>query len=107
MKKGLLIFIFSCFTAFCFAQNANVAQERIAPKPKKAEKGTYQFIADANDTTSVFTEDILVVIESLRDRNKVVYYDASPTVKVMILPQVDIDRPGFHPLPEWSKEKEN
>ncbi len=107
MKSALMIFSFCLITVLCSAQNHATTQERATPKPKKAEKGTYQFLAEANDTTSVFTDDILVVIESLRDQNKVVYYDASPYVRVKILPQVEINRPGFRPLKEWSTEKDD
>ena len=109
MRSLILILIFLAIGYLCDAQNAGVnnSQETIStPHRKKAAKGTYQFIASKNDSVRVFTDDILIVIESLRDKNKVVYYDASPTVKVKILPESEISRSDFHPVKEWINTKE-
>lgn len=107
MRSLLLILLFLALGYLCDAQSTNANTETISnPKPKKAARGTYQFIAAENDTTSVFTDDILIIIESLRDKNKIVYYDASPTVQVKILPGAMITARDFHPVKEWINLKE-
>lgn len=105
--KTILLSCLMLVLSHCYGQNNSSAQqERMHPSPKKAAKGTYQFIYTENDSTSIFTDDLLVIIESLRDKEKVIYYDASPTVKVKILPLVEINRNGFRPVREWEVEKE-
>lgn len=106
MKNAWLLFIFSMASSVCIAQTTTTPIERTTPRPKKAERGTYQFIAEPEDSASVFTDDILVVIESLRDEKKIVYFDASPTVKVKILPRSDINQNGYKPLQEWLVKKD-
>ena len=47
------------------------------------------------------------LIESLREKNKVVYYDASSTVRVKILPGSEISRSDFHAVKEWINTTED
>ena len=85
---GIVLVTFIC----CYLLSYSTDREKINTAPVKAKKGTYQFIVSDDDSTSVFTDDILVVIESMRDPQKTVYYQVSSTVKVKILSLVLIHR---------------
>ena len=99
---------FVFLSSLSFGQG-NALTETVPAKPKMADKGTYQFIVSAHDTTAIFTNDILVLIEALRDPLVVKYYDASPTVRVKIIPLSEIRKRDFRPIPEIVviKEQEN
>lgn len=99
MKFKIGIFCLIVLSNICFGQGSPLS-ETVPAKPKKADKGTYQFIVSAHDTTSIFTNDILVLIEALRDPLVVKYYDASPTVRVKIISLSEIRKRDFRPVPE-------
>jgi hypothetical protein len=75
-------------------------QDVKAPVVIKAAPGTYQFIVSPADSEFIFTNDILVQIESLRKENKEVMHVVNERISVRILSRAEINRPGFKPVEE-------
>jgi hypothetical protein len=57
---------------------------------KKAAPGTYQFIVDPKGLDEVFTNDILVVAELLRQENETTYHKLSPNVTLKIISRREV-----------------
>ena len=93
-----LLFIYTLFlfsVVCCFAQTSG--HETISGRrPIKAAPGSYQFIITEHDTISAFTNDVLVVVESMRDSSQLKFLTLSPTVKIKIFPFNVINSPGWH-----------
>lgn len=109
MRSIVFIFIFNVLGLMCYAQPASTLNQEITSSMQspKAAKGTYQFIASLRDSNVVFTDDILIIIESLRAKNNIVYYEAAPGIKIKILPLSMIYGKDFRPLEEWIYSKED
>ncbi len=91
----LYINTFFLFSVVCFVSHAN-GQETISARTPKAAPGTYQFIITNHDTISAFTNDVLAVVESMRDSSQLKFLTLSPTVKIKIFPYHAINNPGWH-----------
>ncbi|REJ80864.1 MAG: hypothetical protein DWQ44_04635 [Bacteroidetes bacterium] len=67
---------------------------------KQAEPGTYQFIVSQPDPEEAFTNDILVIIENMRDEKHDKIIALSNHTKVKIPSRAEISRADFKPLKE-------
>jgi hypothetical protein len=104
----LTVVFFTCITyaGDVFSQASSSSEVIITPV--KAARGTYQFIYSRIDTTSLFTDDLLVTIEQQRDQQIVKFIRLNDHLVVKILPYVVINSPGFTGIPEivFKDEKE-
>lgn len=98
MKK---IFLLCSFLAAGIGFSLS-AQNKIATKgsPRKAAKGTYQFIVSSQRAQVAFAEEIFYEIERVRDEKEVKYLQLGSQAKVKILPFSEINAPGFFPIKE-------
>ncbi len=98
MKKYMM-FIFSLIIIAHFSSyGQNNPQTK--DSPKKAAKGTYQFIVNNAKAQVAFSEEILFEVEKNRDDKEVKFLQLGSQAKVKILPRSEINSLDFVPIKE-------
>jgi len=82
-------------------------QDVIAPDPRVAAPGTYQFIVTPEGAREAFLKDLLVTAEQLRRQHETVYYRISANVTLKVVSLDEICNKDFQPLPEFVIRKEH
>ncbi|MEY4594241.1 MAG: hypothetical protein RIQ47_651 [Bacteroidota bacterium] len=106
IKKLYPLFIFVCILASRGAVSAQSNQHQelaiatVSEKTElnsntKAAPGTYQFIVDPKGLDEVFTNDILVIAELLRQDNETAYHKLSPNVTLKIISRKEVAEQRF------------
>ena len=97
MRISLKLFI---GTIFLVSVLASFGQDDVKESQNKI-KGTYQIqILKHNRAVMKLPDDIFEIIDKKRDAEEVVYHNVNSLVRVMILPNNEINAKGFTPLIE-------
>lgn len=92
----VLLILFALPVVATAQSNSNTTQSDVV----KAKVGTYQFQITETKTQPVFSDEILIEVESKRQQSETVYITISPGVVVMIPSRDAIESPAFVPLEE-------